>query len=192
MQPPQAFAEGADSLIPVWREMGSASAWPCWAVVTGITPLLGPHPVAAWEAFIRGAVDSGAKISLDLNHRPALGSFEELWVAINRIQSCLYLLILSEGNVHMLRTALLREDATADPIDAAMDPSAFSALLARLRLHIGLPLLACSIKRPLEDHGTAAQAHEATVASTSDRRTPTRRWSLLASSGGVSLSLIHI
>jgi len=87
------------------------------------------------------------------------------------VRDCLSLLSLSEANVRSLAAShAIRSPA---PLDAAANPGQFEAVLAQLRCLLGVPLLACTIKRPLHQ-GTAAA---------SDRRVPTRRWSVLVCGG---------
>ncbi|EOD07667.1 hypothetical protein EMIHUDRAFT_106404 [Emiliania huxleyi CCMP1516] len=76
---------------------GDTFDWPSllspakWLHVTGITPLLGPGPAAAWSTALEAAAATdGCDVSLDFNHRPALGSrsaplrgsLEELWALV--------------------------------------------------------------------------------------------------------------
>jgi hypothetical protein len=235
---PQAFAEGADSLCPIWSHLASHASWPPWVVVTGITPLLGSSALSAWRALIHAAHSRGGRVSLDLNHRPALGSFGNLWGLVAPMLACVTLLVLSEGNVHTLAALLLKQEHGAgasgvqeqqgegapvgkenpgeasSSVDAADGSGRFWVLLSRLREVLGVPMLACSIKRPIPPP-TRPNTHAATGTSTAptalavpsagtacppsgtaplpphsgtpstDRRLPTRRWSLVATPTGV-------
>ena len=70
-----------------------------WLHVTGITPPLGIGPLAAWRAAVRAANPVGALVSLDLNWRPALGPFDELWAVVSAELRQLTLLVLSEADL---------------------------------------------------------------------------------------------
>ena len=70
-----------------------------WLHITGITPPLGIGPLAAWRAAVRAAGPVGALVSLDLNWRPALGPFDELWALVLPELRHVTLLILSEADL---------------------------------------------------------------------------------------------
>ena len=84
---------------------GATFDWPTllkpakWLHVTGITPPLGPGPLAAWRAAIRSAKEVGTQVSLDLNWRPALGSLEALWASVQPELQHVTLFILSEAGM---------------------------------------------------------------------------------------------
>lgn len=193
----QAFAEAADSLVPTWNQLASRAAWPPWVVVTGITPLLGPAALSAWRTLIHTAHAQGGRVSLDLNHRPALGGFDALWSLVAPMLPCVSILVLSEGNVHTLAKMVLQDQPDARDSarkgepggehvagDAADGSGRFESVLRRLRGALSVPMLACSIKRPINphDHAAAAAAPGAAPAAapSTDRRLPTRRWSMVA------------
>ena len=50
-----------------------------WLVTSGITPLLGGGPKSAWSAALTFAEMEGVLNVFDMNHRPALGTLEQLW-----------------------------------------------------------------------------------------------------------------
>ena len=75
-----------------------------WVHVTGITPLLGGRstggagvPAAEWSKLVNTALSKGISVSCDLNHRPALGSIEELWSLVRPLAQRLEVLIFSVG-----------------------------------------------------------------------------------------------
>lgn len=53
-----------------------------WLHLTGITPLLGENSKSLWATAMGWAELDGFLISLDLNHRPSLGSWDQLWSLI--------------------------------------------------------------------------------------------------------------
>ena len=61
--------------------------------------MLGAGPRAAWSAALRAAHGSSVQVFLDLNHRPALGDFEELWELVAAHLPCVALLMLSETDL---------------------------------------------------------------------------------------------
>jgi hypothetical protein len=46
---------------------------------TGITPAIAAGPLAMWQESLDAAVKANVPISLDLNHRPQLGTLQKLW-----------------------------------------------------------------------------------------------------------------
>eukprot|EP00946_MAST-07B_sp_MAST-7B-sp1_P005192 g5192.t1 len=50
-----------------------------WLHATGITPLCGADATAHWIAHLKAAAAAKVPVFIDLNHRPALGTIEELW-----------------------------------------------------------------------------------------------------------------
>ena len=73
-----AFAQLDADSIPVRNLLTNAG----WVHLTGITPFLGDGPRALWNRVLTFAELDGVKISLDINHRPALCSREEAWEMI--------------------------------------------------------------------------------------------------------------
>ena len=72
-----------------------------WLHLTGITPLLGKGPKTVWSTIITWAELDGTKISIDFNHRPALGEWNELWHILEPNLPKLHLLILSTYDLHL-------------------------------------------------------------------------------------------
>ncbi|KAL3903130.1 MAG: hypothetical protein SGPRY_011800 [Prymnesium sp.] len=88
-----AFCKGVGESTFAWADVLNGCSW---LHLTGITPLLGRGPRAAWSAALKAAKQVGVQVFFDLNHRPALGTFEELWAAVEADISCISLLMLSE------------------------------------------------------------------------------------------------
>ena len=61
------------------RQVAADSGNPPWIHLTGITPVLSAGAQASWKSLVNVAIKHGRGISLDLNHRPALSSFDHLW-----------------------------------------------------------------------------------------------------------------
>eukprot|EP00940_MAST-03C_sp_MAST-3C-sp2_P002394 g2394.t1 len=64
-----------------WRDiiLKSSQRHRVWVHQTGITPLCGVGAKENWKALMTACIALGTPISVDLNHRPALGSFSTLW-----------------------------------------------------------------------------------------------------------------
>lgn len=93
-----------------WRQVlsdGASSSTPQVLHVTGITPLISVNTRAAWDHALEEAwaikEDSilGRKlvVTMDLNHRPALGSWNDLWQMAEPHLQTLDLLVFSIGDV---------------------------------------------------------------------------------------------
>tara|TARA_Y100000991_G_scaffold211971_2_gene195309 strand:- start:1928 stop:2890 length:963 start_codon:yes stop_codon:yes gene_type:complete len=70
-----------------------------WLHLTGITPLLNDNVKEIWCFIIEKAIDIKIPISIDLNYRPSLGSFKELWDVLKKYISDINTLIISENNI---------------------------------------------------------------------------------------------
>jgi len=80
------FALHALDLCANWKELVDLKRWHyAWVVVSGITPLLGKQANEAWTACVRCAAANGSLVSLDLNHRPALGTLEQLMAEVHKV-----------------------------------------------------------------------------------------------------------
>lgn len=79
-----------------WRKTLSGTRW---LVVSGITPLLSEGVKDNWSAAMTFAEIDGTLVALDLNHRPALGSFEELWGIIEPKLRQVHLLVVSTSTL---------------------------------------------------------------------------------------------
>ncbi|KAG8470062.1 hypothetical protein KFE25_008483 [Diacronema lutheri] len=73
-----------------------------WLHLTGITPLVGDAPRAAWRDALGCARACGVGVILDVNHRPALGSFAQLWATIRLELPHVHALVLSESALEQL------------------------------------------------------------------------------------------
>jgi 2-dehydro-3-deoxygluconokinase len=108
-----------------WRQEISGARW---LVISGITPLLGDGPKANWATAMTFAELDGTLVALDLNHRPALGTFEELWNEVEPRLRQVHLLVLSPEN-------LLTLTGQSSP-----------EMLVELRAKWNLPYIACTWK----------------------------------------------
>ena len=70
-----------------------------WLHATGITPLCGPQALKHWNEHLAIAAAMNIPVSIDINHRAALGTIEELWnimkVQIKALQSNLKFFVFS-------------------------------------------------------------------------------------------------
>ena len=108
-----------------WKAELSGSRW---LVLSGITPLLGDGPMANWGAAMTFAELEGTLIALDLNHRPALSDFDELWSIVEPRLRQVHLLVLSTNDLERLAGEASEES------------------LRTLRSKWNLPFLACTWK----------------------------------------------
>ena len=134
-----------------WRARLSGARW---LVVSGITPLLGEGPLANWSAALTFAELEGTLVALDLNHRPQLGKFEELWAKVEPRLRQMHMLVLSPSAL---------ETMAGEASGRAVD---------ELRKRWNLPYVACTWKQNLGDGRQSrwsVMAHPLGVASTETR-----------------------
>lgn len=134
-----------------WRARLSGARW---LVVSGITPLLGEGPLSNWSAALTFAELEGTLVALDLNHRPQLGTFEELLDIIEPRLRQMHLLVLSPSAL---------ETMVGEASERAVE---------RLRKRWNLPYIACTWKQDLGDgvqSRWSVMAHPLGVASTEAR-----------------------
>ncbi len=133
-----------------WRQEISGARW---LVTSGITPLLGEGPKANWATAMTFAELDGTLVALDLNHRPALGTFEELWSEVEPRLRQVHLLVLSPEN-------LLNLTGRSSP-----------EMLVELRAKWNIPYLACTWKE--ENQGVqvrwSAVAHSRGISTTREK-----------------------
>jgi 2-dehydro-3-deoxygluconokinase len=70
-----------------------------WLHLTGITPLLSETVKDIWVYLLEKCIELRIPISIDLNYRPKLGNFKDLWLIIRKYISDINTLIVSEGNI---------------------------------------------------------------------------------------------
>jgi sugar/nucleoside kinase (ribokinase family) len=138
-----------------WRGLLTGARW---LVTSGINPMLGDGPRAAWAAALTFAELDGTLIALDLNHRPALGPIESLWEMIRPRLRMLHVLVLSPTS--------LCEIAVLEGIEKPTTYEESIQALTELRRRFLIPHLCCCFKRP---EGENRQ----------------KRWSVVAHSFGV-------
>jgi 2-dehydro-3-deoxygluconokinase len=120
-----------------WRELLSGARW---LVLSGITPLLGEKPLAAWSQAMTFAELDGTRIALDLNHRPALGSLKDVWSIISPRIRMLHVLVLSHDSLSGI--AVLEGMPKPETYEEAI------GTLTELRRRWLIPHLCCCFKRP--------------------------------------------
>ncbi len=120
-----------------WRGLLTGARW---LVMSGITPLLGEGPRSAWGGALTFAELDGTLIAMDLNHRPALGTIEELWGIVRPRMRMFHVLVLSPESL-----------ASIAEIEGMERPSSYEEnieALAELRRRFLIPHLCCTFKRP--------------------------------------------
>ena len=70
-----------------------------WLHLTGITPLLNSNVREIWCSLIENSIQRKIPVSIDLNYRPPLGSFKDLWSTIKSYISEINTLVISENNI---------------------------------------------------------------------------------------------
>ncbi|MBT7938663.1 MAG: hypothetical protein HN696_05820 [Euryarchaeota archaeon] len=73
-----------------------------WVHITGITPFLGQGPRALWNRVMIFSELDDIKLSLDINHRSALCSRDELWDVIEPHLRKVHLLTMSKQDLHWI------------------------------------------------------------------------------------------
>ena len=111
-----------------------------WLVMSGITPLLGDGPRSAWGGALTFAELDGTLIAMDLNHRPALGTIEELWNIVRPRMRMFHVLVLSSESL----TSIAEIEGMPKPTSYEENIQA----LAELRRRFLIPHLCCTFKRP--------------------------------------------
>ena len=114
-----------------WRQLLSSSRW---LVISGITPMLSDGARANWAAAMTFAELDGTLIALDLNYRPALGTFQELWDHVEPRLRMVNLLVVSPQTLALV----MGNDSLDDLIE--------------MRRRWNIPYLACTWKNA-KDNG---------------------------------------
>lgn len=120
-----------------------------WVHMTGITPLCGTGARENWRAMVATASALQLPVSLDLNHRPALGSLEELWAIVAPTLPAVRLLVLSRSSLCNLGrlfglTALAAAAEALTPTGARMEE--WVKLMQAIHLLLKGPILCVCFK----------------------------------------------
>ena len=187
-----AFCTTAGSTTFSWPSLLAGAQW---LHVTGITPLLGQGPRAAWNAALEAAAAANAAlnqpqarlcVSLDLNHRPSLGSLEVLWAMIKPHLFNISLLMLSEDTLKQL--ALLEgvwlTAGYAEGDQSTTQHAIQVSALRNLRKLWRVSMLGCCFKRPLEPTTGHTSTSTSVNKNTLMGGRGVRRWSVVAYDGG--------
>lgn len=150
------FAVQRPGLFDWSKSLGGAS----WLHLTGITPMLGEGCASNWVAAAQAAGAAQIPISVDLNYRPGLGTFEALWSITQKVLGHVHLLILSVHSAHILaahlgvtgldqpgkKSRVNSKTAGAVAAPGESDTGAVVKLLEALHEALGGPALACCLK----------------------------------------------
>ena len=140
-----AFCTHADAASFEWAALLRGAEPPRWLFLTGITPLLSPGAASAWAAALEhvaapgggalgGSAAGGPYACVDLNHRPALGSLDDLWALVAPQLPKMTLLMLSEDSLTKLaRRFGCWADADAGGDSTAAQHAAQRAAMSALR-----------------------------------------------------------
>lgn len=130
-----------------WKSMLHGN---CWLIMTGITPMLGEGVRESWAQAIRAAQAKKIPVSFDLNHRPQLGTLEQLWGYVKPLVSAFIVLILSLEQLRGLIKLSGLEPGTINGERAAkkqkIDASADVHMMRQLHAHLNGPALAVCFK----------------------------------------------
>lgn len=129
-----------DKLLPT--PSGTGKGYDTWLHMTGITPMLGPNALTSWLRCMDLSLSRGIPVSMDLNHRPQLGTLDTLWKIMRPYASRLDVLILARSNL----LALSRMENLNDVKDLAPTDPRWNKLLVDLRARLGVKWLACCFK----------------------------------------------
>jgi sugar/nucleoside kinase (ribokinase family) len=120
-----------------WRKILTGARW---LIMSGITPMLGGGPRSAWGGALTFAELDGTLIAFDLNHRPALGTIEELWGIVRPRMRMFHVLVLSPES--------LAKIAEIEGIEKPTNYEENVSALVELRRRFLIPHLCCTFKRP--------------------------------------------
>lgn len=67
--------------------------------LTGITPLLSENCKEIWIMILEKSLKLNIPVSIDLNYRPAIGIFKDLWFILKKYLSRIEIFIISEKNI---------------------------------------------------------------------------------------------
>jgi sugar/nucleoside kinase (ribokinase family) len=127
-----------------------------WIHQTGITPLCGPHALQNWKGLMRSCVELDVPVSLDLNHRPALGTFSKLWNIVRLELSCVRFLVLSRASLCNLGRYLglkaLVRSAETSPFEIEENFIKWIDLMRRVHGILNGPILCVCFKTRDENH----------------------------------------
>lgn len=73
-----------------------------WLHMTGITPMIASSPRESWHNALRQAREKGVPCSMDLNHRPQLGSLSELMECVEPHLRSLEVFVVATSSLHQL------------------------------------------------------------------------------------------
>jgi len=152
-----------------------------WLVTSGITPLLGDAPRAAWSAALTFAEMEGVLNAFDMNHRPALGPLVALWGDM----------VARMRQFHVVVTSPETLDGIA-AIEGWPSPSGDEDridVMQRIREKTLLPHLCCCFKSPApvstEVEENSPRARGTTEPGEVERHGAQTRWSAVAHAFGV-------
>jgi sugar/nucleoside kinase (ribokinase family) len=121
---------------------------PCdWVHATGITPLCGAAARAQWKAHLRAAAALSVPISIDLNHRPALGTLDNLWDVVAPHLANVYVLILSTTQIlGLMRLMKIQDPSHRGTHVPATSSPAWPRMMRALYRKLAGPAIVCCFK----------------------------------------------
>ena len=141
-----AFALHQPSLFD-WPSLLSRDG-PTWLHMTGITPMVASSPRCSWHSALAVAKAQGVRCSVDLNHRPQLGSLSELMECMRPHLKYLEVLVVSVDSLKGLATLEgVSVSAQAGGESESVD------MMKAVRSKLGVKRLACCFKKVLDSSG---------------------------------------
>lgn len=143
-----AFALHSPSIFN-WKNLltCSVSNQKLWLHLTGIAPQVSNNTYTSWKNAITTALDSGIQVSMDLNHRPKLGTLPDLWKMVKPFVHRLQVLVLALSSIKGL--AELEE---ISPLPEGPEESViWIETMKKLREKWNIPLVACCFKSRNEE-----------------------------------------
>ena len=141
-----AFALHQPSLFD-WPSLLSRDG-PTWLHMTGITPMVASSPRCSWHSALTVAKAQGVRCSVDLNHRPQLGSLSELMECMRPHLKYLEVLVVSVDSLKGLATLEgVSVSAQAGGESESVD------IMKAVRSKLGVKRLACCFKKVLDSSG---------------------------------------
>ena len=149
-------AHSAISEIPAdavdWARVMDRAAW---FHVTGITPALGEHGVAATKAAVAAAKHAGARISVDLNYRKKLWTETQAQQTMRPLMRDVDVVIANEED---LQSVLGVHVEGADVTAGALDVAGYRKAAERVTTEFGPSMVAITLRESLSasDNGWSA------------------------------------
>ena len=135
-----------------WAAALDGASWFHW---TGITPALGPKPLAALKEALQAANAAGVTVSCDLNYRKKLWTVEEARAAMRPLMEHVDVCIANEEDADR---SLGMTAGETDVEAGELDEQGYARLAERLKAEYGLDAVAITLRESISasDNGWSA------------------------------------